>query len=437
MTARRSRGSTRRRPRRATSSRSRRATACSSAARRSRRAAASAFTTLDPATEEPLARGRAGEPRRTSTGGRAPRAAPSGRSWGELPGRERAKYLFRIARILQERSREFAVLESLDTGKPIKEIARRRRPARGGALLVLRRLGGQARLRVPGPRRPAARRRRPDHPVELPAADAGLEDRPGPGRRQHGRPQAGLARRRSRALLFADVCRQADLPPGVVNIVTGPGEIGHGAGHPPGRRQGRLHRLDRGRARRSAAASPAPTRRSPWSSAARPPTSSSTTRRSTRPSRASSTASTSTRARSAARARACSSRSRSPSRSSSKLKDRLATIRVGDPLDKNTDVGRDQLEGPAREDHRARRRPAWPRAPSSTSPPATCPSAATSSARRCSPTSPRAIASPARRSSGRSCRCSPSGRRTRRSRRPTTRPTACRPGSGPTRAAAS
>ena len=41
--------------------------------------------------------------------------------WSALPGSERAKYLFRIARILQERSREFAVLESLNGGKPIKE----------------------------------------------------------------------------------------------------------------------------------------------------------------------------------------------------------------------------------------------------------------------------------------------------------------------------
>src|SRR5258708_12810393 len=43
------------------------------------------------------------------------------RIWGPMPGSERAKYLYRIARILQERSREFAVLESLDNGKPIKE----------------------------------------------------------------------------------------------------------------------------------------------------------------------------------------------------------------------------------------------------------------------------------------------------------------------------
>ena len=41
--------------------------------------------------------------------------------WGKLAGRERAKYLFRIARLLQDRAREFAVAESLDGGKPIKE----------------------------------------------------------------------------------------------------------------------------------------------------------------------------------------------------------------------------------------------------------------------------------------------------------------------------
>src|SRR5262245_32964000 len=41
--------------------------------------------------------------------------------WGPMPGRERAKYLFRIARIVQERARELAVLESVDNGKPIRE----------------------------------------------------------------------------------------------------------------------------------------------------------------------------------------------------------------------------------------------------------------------------------------------------------------------------
>lgn len=43
------------------------------------------------------------------------------KSWSSLPGKERGKYIFRIARLIQERSREFAVIESLDGGKPIKE----------------------------------------------------------------------------------------------------------------------------------------------------------------------------------------------------------------------------------------------------------------------------------------------------------------------------
>src|SRR5207237_3467017 len=50
----------------------------------------------------------------------AARAAYAG-VWGTMQGKERSKYLFRIARIIQERARELAVLESLDNGKPIKE----------------------------------------------------------------------------------------------------------------------------------------------------------------------------------------------------------------------------------------------------------------------------------------------------------------------------
>ena len=107
------------------------------------------------------------------------------------------------------------------------------------------------------------------------------------------------------ALAFAEICQQVDLPPGVVNIVTGAGETGAAARAAPGRRQGGVHRLDRGRQADPAQRWPAPASGSRSSSAARRPTSSSTTRRSTRPSRASSTASSSTRATCAAPARGC------------------------------------------------------------------------------------------------------------------------------------
>ena len=78
------------------------------------------FKTVNPATEEVLAEvAEAGE----ADVDRAVAAARTAydRVWSRLPGRERGKYLFRIARLIQERSRELAVLETLDNGKPIKE----------------------------------------------------------------------------------------------------------------------------------------------------------------------------------------------------------------------------------------------------------------------------------------------------------------------------
>ena len=77
------------------------------------------FTTVNPANEQPLAEiALAGDADVDAAVRAARRAFPR---WSKLPGKERAKYLFRIARVLQERAREFAVLESLDNGKPIKE----------------------------------------------------------------------------------------------------------------------------------------------------------------------------------------------------------------------------------------------------------------------------------------------------------------------------
>jgi len=78
------------------------------------------FVTIDPATEDPLATVADAGPADIDDAVRAARDAFE-HTWGRLPGRDRAKYLFRIARIIQERSRELAVLESLDNGKPIRE----------------------------------------------------------------------------------------------------------------------------------------------------------------------------------------------------------------------------------------------------------------------------------------------------------------------------
>ena len=77
------------------------------------------FATINPATEELLSKVAYGDAADIDKAVKAARAAL--KNWRKLKPQERAKYLFRIARILQERAREFAVLEALDNGKPIRE----------------------------------------------------------------------------------------------------------------------------------------------------------------------------------------------------------------------------------------------------------------------------------------------------------------------------
>ena len=81
---------------------------------------AETYATIAPASEEPLAEVGQATPEEVGRAVEAARGAYDD-GWASLAPSERAKYLFRIARILQERSREFAVLESLNGGKPIKE----------------------------------------------------------------------------------------------------------------------------------------------------------------------------------------------------------------------------------------------------------------------------------------------------------------------------
>ncbi len=78
------------------------------------------FETINPATEEVLAEVAEAGPRMVDHAVTAAREAYE-KTWSKMPGRERGKYLFRLARLIQERAREFAVLESMDGGKPIRE----------------------------------------------------------------------------------------------------------------------------------------------------------------------------------------------------------------------------------------------------------------------------------------------------------------------------
>ena len=154
------------------------------------RTAAESFTTISPADEEPLAAGRAGERggRRRRRRRRARRVRgrlerPAAGRAGEVPVPDRAAAAGARARVRRAR---VARRRQADQG-----VARRRPAARRRALLLLRGLGGQARVRVPEPAPAPGRGRRPGDPVELPAADAGVEGGAGARGGEHGRAQAG------------------------------------------------------------------------------------------------------------------------------------------------------------------------------------------------------------------------------------------------------
>jgi aldehyde dehydrogenase (NAD+) len=182
------------------------------------------FPTVNPATEETLTVVARATPADADKAVRAARRAQR-RAWGTISGRERAKYLFRIARILQERSREFAVLESMDSGKPIKESRDVDVPLAAAHFWYYAGWADKLEYAFPGrvarPLGVAAQIIPWNFPLLMlawkiaPALAAGNTVVLKPA------STTPLS-----ALLFADVCRQADLPPGVVNIITGPGEIG-------------------------------------------------------------------------------------------------------------------------------------------------------------------------------------------------------------------
>ena len=164
------------------------------------------YTTICPATGGAARRGRRRRRPRTSTSRSRPRASAFENGWSALPGSERAKYLFRIARILQERAREFAVLESLNGGKPIKESRDVDLPLAAAHFFYYAGWADKLEYAFPNRQAEAGRRRGPDHPVELPAADARVEDRAGARVREHRRAQARGDDAADRAALLRRRC---------------------------------------------------------------------------------------------------------------------------------------------------------------------------------------------------------------------------------------
>jgi aldehyde dehydrogenase (NAD+) len=183
------------------------------------------FKTISPSTEEVLAEVAEADEADVDLAVRAARRAYT-RVWSKMSGAERSKYLFRIARIIQERAREFAVLESIDNGKPIKESRDVDVPTAAAHFFYHAGWADKLEYVVPG------------NPAPRPLGVAGqvipwnfpllmLSWKIAPALAAGNTVVLKPAETTPlTALLFAEVCQQADLPPGVVNILTGAGETG-------------------------------------------------------------------------------------------------------------------------------------------------------------------------------------------------------------------
>ncbi|MFF8398312.1 aldehyde dehydrogenase family protein [Streptomyces sp. NPDC016172] len=181
------------------------------------------FKTVSPSTEEVLSEvAQAG----SEDVDRAVKAARRAfEKWSALPGAERAKYLFRIARIIQERSRELAVLETLDNGKPIKETRDADLPLVAAHFFYyagwadkLDHAGFGANPRPLGVAGQVI-------PWNFPLLMLAWKIAPAlaTGNTVVLKPAETTP---LSALFFADICRQAGLPKGVVNILPGYGDAG-------------------------------------------------------------------------------------------------------------------------------------------------------------------------------------------------------------------
>lgn len=182
------------------------------------------FWSLNPATGGKLARIQKADPTDVDLAVRSARRAYEG-SWGKMPALERGKYLYRIARLIQEKSRELAILETMDGGKPIKESRDFDLPLVAAHFFYYAGWADKLAYAMPG---------RPPQslgvagqviPWNFPLLMAAWKIAPALacGNTVVLKPAETTS---ITALHLARIFQEAELPPGVVNIVTGAGDTG-------------------------------------------------------------------------------------------------------------------------------------------------------------------------------------------------------------------
>lgn len=189
------------------------------------------FETVDPSTEETLAEVAEAGPADIEAAVAAARRAFEG-GWGTMSGTERAKYVFRIARMIQERSRELAVLETIDGGKPIKESRDVDLPQVAAHFFYHAGWADKLEYAFPGLDPEPIGVAGQVIPWNFPLLMLAWKVAPAlaTGNTVVLKPAETTP---LTALVFAEITAEAGLPPGVLNVVTGAGDTGAAlVGHP-------------------------------------------------------------------------------------------------------------------------------------------------------------------------------------------------------------
>ena len=182
------------------------------------------FPSINPANEQKLADIALAGAADVDAAYRAARRAYE-TTWGRMPGRERAKYLFRIARLLQDRAREFAVAETMDGGKPIKESRDFDVPMAAAHFFYHAGWADKLDYVAPGRRVAPLGVVGQVIPWNFPLLMCAWKLAPAlaMGNCVVLKPAETTS---ISALKLAEIIQDADLPPGAVNFVTGAGEVG-------------------------------------------------------------------------------------------------------------------------------------------------------------------------------------------------------------------
>lgn len=182
------------------------------------------FKTINPATEQPIAEITEST---ESDVDRAVKAAQTAHDkyWSKTSPRDRGKYIFRIARMIQEKARELAVVETMDGGKPIRESRDVDIPLAAGHFFYYAGWADKLEYAFPNRKPKPLGVAGQIIPWNFPLLMAAWKIAPAlaTGNTVVLKPAETTS---LTALKLAEIIQQADLPPGVVNIVTGHGDVG-------------------------------------------------------------------------------------------------------------------------------------------------------------------------------------------------------------------